>query len=330
MSWRLRLKYPLGLHFRSLSKKGKTHYETLGISQNASVKDIKDSYINLSKVHHPDSVNGSAEDFRIISEAYDILSNANSKKEYDASLPITVRGKDGYDYRKHVRDTPPVSRTRSIRVDMSKKRMENAWSLYKDRWEREEARWRELDQLKKEFRKDIDEIRANMKDMSQEEKEIFLEGMRQFRRPEHFKKFRNNNRTKQNTTTGTSSPNFSSSFSNNCNHNDTPHNSFYSQFREEMLKKSKELRSKAEEVKKIYENSEFLGENYDPGKKKSVKYDIDQQGEEFRISQRTIVIIFGLFFTFFIIDMNYKNDVRKTNRFFIMEEEKKRKEVNIE
>ncbi|CAB4057952.1 unnamed protein product [Lepeophtheirus salmonis] len=214
MSWRLRLKYPLGLHFRSLSKKGKTHYETLGISQNASVKDIKDSYINLSKVHHPDSVNGSAEDFRIISEAYDILSNANSKK--------------------------------------------------RDRWEREEARWRELDQLKKEFRKDIDEIRANMKDMSQEEKEIFLEGMRQFRRPEHFKKFRNNNRTKQNTTTGTSSPNFSSSFSNNCNHNDTPHNSFYSQFREEMLKKSKELRSKAEEVKKIYENSEFLGENYDP------------------------------------------------------------------
>ena len=38
------------------SKVAKNHYEILGISRSANNKDIKDAYLKLSKIHHPDKV----------------------------------------------------------------------------------------------------------------------------------------------------------------------------------------------------------------------------------------------------------------------------------
>jgi curved DNA-binding protein CbpA len=62
----------------------KNHYKTLGILPEANEKEIRAAYRNLAKKYHPDAGEGSsAETFRAIQEAYDLLSDAEKKKAYD-------------------------------------------------------------------------------------------------------------------------------------------------------------------------------------------------------------------------------------------------------
>lgn len=72
------------------SAKSKTHYEVLGLKQDASLKDIKKAYRSLAVQHHPDRNLGNEEEatikFREISEAYEILSDENSRRQYDKML----------------------------------------------------------------------------------------------------------------------------------------------------------------------------------------------------------------------------------------------------
>ncbi len=66
-----------------------THYQLLGISQTASVEEIKKAYRKLAKKYHPDSnsENNLTDDiFKEISKAYEILSDAHKKSEYDQLL----------------------------------------------------------------------------------------------------------------------------------------------------------------------------------------------------------------------------------------------------
>jgi molecular chaperone DnaJ len=58
------------------------YYQVLGLNKNATQSDIKKSYKNLAKKSHPD-VGGDEETFKEISEAYEILSDENKRKEYD-------------------------------------------------------------------------------------------------------------------------------------------------------------------------------------------------------------------------------------------------------
>jgi curved DNA-binding protein CbpA len=61
-----------------------THYDALGVSNNASDDEIKKSYRTLSLRHHPDR-GGSKEKFQEISAAYDVLSDPDIRqgiKEY--------------------------------------------------------------------------------------------------------------------------------------------------------------------------------------------------------------------------------------------------------
>lgn len=77
--------------FYKTNKKGlmdfdasKDYYKALGISSTANEKQIKEAYYKLAKKHHPD-VNGgkTSEQFKEMSAAYDILSDAGKKKQYD-------------------------------------------------------------------------------------------------------------------------------------------------------------------------------------------------------------------------------------------------------
>ena len=64
----------------------KTLYETLGVPKNASAEDIKKSYRSLARKWHPDKNPGDAaaeERFKEIQGAYDILSDAGKRKQYD-------------------------------------------------------------------------------------------------------------------------------------------------------------------------------------------------------------------------------------------------------
>jgi len=62
----------------------KTFYEILGIEPDASPKKIKDAYLNLAKLYHPDH-NHNDNDRRMIelNLVYDVLSHPDKKKEYD-------------------------------------------------------------------------------------------------------------------------------------------------------------------------------------------------------------------------------------------------------
>tara|TARA_Y100000389_G_C17439124_1_gene507481 strand:+ start:1226 stop:1807 length:582 start_codon:yes stop_codon:yes gene_type:complete len=59
------------------------YYEILELRDDCNEHDIKKQYHNLSKIYHPDKNNGDDSHFKIISEAYDILSNNEKRKVYD-------------------------------------------------------------------------------------------------------------------------------------------------------------------------------------------------------------------------------------------------------
>ncbi|NLA35215.1 MAG: J domain-containing protein, partial [Actinobacteria bacterium] len=62
------------------------HYETLGVPRSASQEDIQRAYRNLARKWHPDvNQSAGAEDrFKAISEAYDVLSDPEQRRRYDA------------------------------------------------------------------------------------------------------------------------------------------------------------------------------------------------------------------------------------------------------
>ncbi len=65
----------------------KDYYKILGVTQQASAKEIKAAYRKLAKQYHPDVVRGDKEkeDFmREIGEAYSFLGDEEKRKKYDA------------------------------------------------------------------------------------------------------------------------------------------------------------------------------------------------------------------------------------------------------
>ena len=62
-----------------------THYEVLGISEDASEEEVRQAYRGLVKVVHPDAAGDPAQ-FRLITEAYDVLSDPARRKAYDRTL----------------------------------------------------------------------------------------------------------------------------------------------------------------------------------------------------------------------------------------------------
>lgn len=70
---------------------GKSYYEILGVSPNASDEEIKKSFRKLSLKHHPDR-GGNSETFKEINAAYSTLSDAEKKQQYDFQLKFGGRG----------------------------------------------------------------------------------------------------------------------------------------------------------------------------------------------------------------------------------------------
>ncbi len=63
----------------------KTLYEVLGVAQDASEDQIKKAFRSLAVKHHPDA-GGDEEEFKQISQAYEVLSDPKKRAEYDRAL----------------------------------------------------------------------------------------------------------------------------------------------------------------------------------------------------------------------------------------------------
>lgn len=72
-----------------------THYELLGVKNDADATEIKKAYFNISKIWHSDKTpywapeeeqDNANEIFKRIQDAYDILSDPSKRRAYDSSL----------------------------------------------------------------------------------------------------------------------------------------------------------------------------------------------------------------------------------------------------
>jgi molecular chaperone DnaJ len=75
-----------------------THYNTLGVSENANSDEIKKAYRKLANQHHPDK-GGDTNQFQQIQAAYDAIGDEQKRAQYDAErrgggFRFTVNGQD--------------------------------------------------------------------------------------------------------------------------------------------------------------------------------------------------------------------------------------------
>lgn len=76
--------------------KYKDYYEILGVQKNADEKEIKSAYRKLARKFHPDvnKASGSAEKFKDINEAYEVLSDKDKRGRYDSLGSNWQQGSD--------------------------------------------------------------------------------------------------------------------------------------------------------------------------------------------------------------------------------------------
>ncbi|CAK9808796.1 DnaJ homolog subfamily B member 14 [Anthophora quadrimaculata] len=102
----------------NLTTKAKTHYDTLGISPNATYNEIKTAYYELTLKYHPDKNKSESakQIFHEISNAYDVLSKYETRKHYDRTI-LVKKGNTAWnkvDRHKSIKTVHPTSGMKSM------------------------------------------------------------------------------------------------------------------------------------------------------------------------------------------------------------------------
>lgn len=92
----------------------KDYYQILGVNRKASDADIKKAYRKLASQHHPDR-GGDANAFKQVQEAYDVLSNPQTRAQFDNPQGFFTR-KNNFD--DILNEYFHTQRSRSARVDL--------------------------------------------------------------------------------------------------------------------------------------------------------------------------------------------------------------------
>src|SRR5947199_6948227 len=75
------------------------YYKALGVSKSATADEIKKAYRKLARQYHPDRNSGdkkAEERFKEVSEAHDVLSDPEKRKQYDRGTgPFATAGGPG-------------------------------------------------------------------------------------------------------------------------------------------------------------------------------------------------------------------------------------------
>lgn len=74
------------------------HYSTLGVGKGAKADEIKSAYRKLAKEFHPDVPGGNAAKFQQVQEAYEVLSDANKRAQYDQPRSNPFQSAQGRDW----------------------------------------------------------------------------------------------------------------------------------------------------------------------------------------------------------------------------------------
>ncbi len=109
--------------------KYKDYYATLGVARNATEKEIKSAYRKLARQYHPDANpnNKEAEEkFKEVTEAYEVLKDADKRRRYDM---LGANWKAGADFR------PPTDMAGDFNFDFSKFGEMGANSAFSDFFE---------------------------------------------------------------------------------------------------------------------------------------------------------------------------------------------------
>lgn len=74
------------------------YYESLGVNKNSSQDEIKRAYRNLARKYHPDvnKESGTADKFKEINEAYQVLSDPDKRSQYDYYGQAGAQGGGGF------------------------------------------------------------------------------------------------------------------------------------------------------------------------------------------------------------------------------------------
>lgn len=80
----------------------KDYYKILGVSENADKDQLKKAFRQLAKKYHPDrnkDDESAKNKFQEVNEAYNVLSNESSRKEYDEKRAAFNNKKSNQDFR---------------------------------------------------------------------------------------------------------------------------------------------------------------------------------------------------------------------------------------
>ena len=117
------------------------YYELLEVSQNAPAKEIKRAFREKAKRLHPDITGDTGADaMRKLLAAYEVLSDADRRFEYDRAynrFAVNFRGKKGFDYRSFLeeRKDDPESQAKLIFFELLHLEEDSALQI----WRREGA-----------------------------------------------------------------------------------------------------------------------------------------------------------------------------------------------